>query len=290
MKRRRTKTVCIIVILLMIVGIVSYYCYDVFVAKTHYMENLFRTLALVFLLLGTLIRLAAGGRRRKNLAFYENAYKTELGYAFNHKPFLRKKLLCACRLYDEGNYRKALKYLHQLKQESESYRETVPILLFAALCYTDAGFLREAIKVYNHLLEVDSHNAQAHSNLGTLYIKTGDFEKALEQYNQAIESKPDHYYAYLNRANYYFRMHAYENAIEDAQKALEIKNNGAEAASLLTIIFAQQKDEENKKKYFHIAITSGKNPDDLNAAIRYYLSVEESTEDTTETEEEKNET
>ena len=43
--------------------------------------------------------------------------------------------------------------------------------------------------------------------------------------------------------------------------------------------------EENKKKYFHIAITSGKKPDDLNAAIRYYLSVEESAEDTTETEE-----
>ena len=31
-------------------------------------------------------------------------------------------------------------------------------------------------------------------------------------------------------------------------------------------------DEENKKKYFHIAITSGKNPDELNEAIQFYLN------------------
>jgi len=65
MKRKHTKTAFIILLLLMIVGIVAYYCYDVFVAKTHYMENLFRTLALVFLLLGTLIRLTAGGGQKK---------------------------------------------------------------------------------------------------------------------------------------------------------------------------------------------------------------------------------
>ena len=69
----------------------------------------------------------------------------------------------------------------------------------------------------------------------------------------------------------------------DAKQALAIKNKGVEAAGLLTIIYALHGDEENKKKYYHIAITSGKKPEDLNAAIQHYLA--ENAESTEEDEE-----
>lgn len=95
-----------------------------------------------------------------------------------------------------------------------------------------------------------------------LFIKyyCGDFESALKHYNKSIEIKPDNYFAYINRANYYFRINEYDNAVANAKKALEIKNNGVEAASLLTVIYALTNDDENKKKYYHIAITSGRHP------------------------------
>lgn len=271
MKKKGSNIVWIAVIILLIVGIVVFYLYDVIWLKTPYTKNLFRTIAIFFLLLGTLLKII-NGSGRNGLDVYEKAYANELGCAFMNKPFQRKKLLCACRLYNESNYRKSLKYLFQLLREVEFERDSIPVLLFIALCYTDAGVTSEAIKVYYDLLKIDPNNPQVHSNLGSLFVAEGDFETALKHYNKSIELKPDNYFAYINRANYYFRNNEYNNAIIDAKQALEFKNNGAEAAGLLTIIYALQGDEENKKKYYHIAITSGKNPADLNEAIKYYLS------------------
>ena len=270
MKRKNSNTIWIAVIILLMVGIIAFYLYDVIWLKNPYTKNLFRTAAIVCLLLGTLVKLIYGSGR-KSLEVYEKAYANELGYAFKNKPLQRKKLLCACRLYDESNYGKALKYLFQLLQEVEFERDSVPVLLFIALCYTDAGVTEEAIKAYYELLKIDPKNSQVHSNLGGLFIQEGDFETALKHYNKSIEFNPKNYFAYLNRANYYFRINEFENAISDAKQALEFKNNGVEAASLLTVIYALQGDEENKKKYYHISITSGKKPEDLNEAISYYL-------------------
>ena len=271
MKKKTSNIIWIAVVILLIVGIIAFYLYDVIWVKTTYTKNLFRTIAIISLLLGTLLKLV-NGFGRKSLEVYEKAYANELGYAFKNKPFQRKKLLCACRLYDESNYRKSLKYLFQLLREVEFERDSIPVLLFIALCYTDAGVTDEAINVYYDLLKIDPNNPQVHSNLGGLFINEGDFESALHHYNKSIELKPDNYYAYINRANYYFRQNEYDNAIIDAKQALEFKNNGVEAAGLLTIIYALQGDEKNKKKYYHIAITSGKNPLDLNEAIQYYLN------------------
>jgi len=271
MKKMTSNIIWIAVVILLIVGIIAFYLYDVIWVKTTYTKNLFRTIAIISLLLGTLLKLV-NGSGRKSLEVYEKAYANELGYAFKNKPFQRKKLLCACRLYDESNYRKSLKYLFQLLREVEFERDSIPVLLFIALCYTDAGVTDEAINVYYDLLKIDPNNPQVHSNLGGLFINEGDFESALHHYNKSIELKPDNYFAYINRANYYFRQNEYDKAIIDAKQALEFKNNGVEAAGLLTIIYALQGDEKNKKKYYHIAITSGKNPLDLNEAIQYYLN------------------
>ena len=271
MKRRTSSIIWIALLSLLILGMVAFYVYDVIWLKTPFTKNLFRTIAILCLLLGTLLKLIKGSGR-KSLDLYEKAYSDELGYAFKNKPLQRKKLLCACRLHNESNYRKALKYLFQLLREAEFERDSIPVLLFIALCYTDAGFADEAIKVYYDLLKIDPNNARVHSNLGGLFISEGDFETALKHYNRSIELKPNNYYAYINRANYYFRINEYDNAISDAKQALEFKNNGIEAASLLTVIYALQGDESNKKIYYHIAITSGKKPEDLNDAVKYFLN------------------
>ena len=41
---------------------------------------------------------------------------------------------------------------------------------------------------------------------------------------------------------------------------------------MLAITYALKGDEENKEKYFHLAITNGEPPENLNRAIEYYLS------------------
>jgi len=260
------------VVVLLMLAIVGLYLYEVLVQNKPYTENLARGLVILCGGIGTLVKLWNGQGRRRSLAFYEKAYREELGKAFQSKPALRKKLIGAYRLYNEDNYRKALKSLTQLLKAAESGADTCAVLLLIALCYTDADILQEAIKAYEKLLQVDPYHARGHSNLGLLYVKVGEFEKARQHYDSAVRYDSKNYYAYANRANYYFRMGEYDSAIPDAVRALEIKNNGVEASSLLAIIYALQGDEENKKKYYHLAISSGKHPEDLNAAIEYYLA------------------
>ena len=282
MKRKSANIIWIIVVILAIVAVIGFYIYDVAYQKNSPTKNLFRALAIVVLLLGTLFKLVNGGNR-KSLGVYEKIYEQQLGYAFKDKPFARKKLLCAVRLYNENNYRKALKYLFQLIKEAKTERDIVPVLLFIALCYTDGGAPEEAIKVYYDLLKHDYGNSTAHNNLGQLYIQKGKFDMALQHYSKAIECNPNNPAAYNNRANYYFRIKEYDEAIVDAKKALEIKNNMVQAASLLAVIYALKNDSENKKKYYHIAITSGRSPEELDESIEYFMR-EEAQEDNEEAE------
>lgn len=271
MKRSRFNIALIVIVILAILGIAAYYLYDIFYCHASYKDNLFRVITTMLVLLGVLIRLLSI-KGRKKLAVYEKAYEEELGYAFQNRPSLRKKLLCACRLYDESNYAKALKYLFALLRKTEFERDCIPVLLFMALCYSDADFPDDAINVYHDLLKYDPKNAHAHNNLGSLYISLGKYDMALQHFNKSIECNSYYHVAYLNRANYYFRIREYDNAAEDAKKVLEINNNSVEAASLLTIIFALKNDEENKKKYYHIAITLGEIPEELDAVLDYFLN------------------
>lgn len=274
MKKKVVNWMICVIIFLLIICIVVFYIYDVTYNNTPVMQNLFRTVSLVLVLLVTVIRVFYN-KRRRSLDFYEKSYEKELGYAFKNKPFNRKKLLCATRLYNESNYDKALKYLFQLNKEVENEHDAVPVLLFAALCYTDMGLNEAAIKIYYKLLEIDCRNEQVHSNLGLLYTDEGNYDMALKHYNESIKCKPGNYYAYVNRASCYFKQKDYPNAIKDAEKALEFRNNGHEAASLLAIIYALQGDRENKEKYAHIYLVCGKNPDDLKNAIEHYMKEKE---------------
>lgn len=284
MKRSIGNKIWIAVVVLVILGVVALYIYDVVWVKTPFTRNLLRTVAIVFLLLFTLVKLI-NGSRRKDLSIYEKAYEDVIGCAFNNKPLTRKKLLCACRLYDEGNYRKALKCLFQLLKEADLDRDKTTVLLFIALCYTDVGVRTEAIKAYYALLKLDPNNARAHSNLSIVLSADGDYDMAIKHCNKSIEISPENYYAYANRADCYFKKGEYDNAISDAKKALEYKNNGVEAATLLTIIYAMQDDEENKKHYYHIAITAGRPPQVLNQAIEYFLNENNTSLEDEETEE-----
>ncbi len=262
-----------IVIVLAIIGIIGFYVYDIYANGTPYSENVFKTAAVVFALIGTLVKLMPR-RGRRNLQFYEAHFKDELGQAFVNKPRLRKKLLSAVRLFDEDNFRKALKYLTELYKKAESSRDGLPVMLFIALCYSEAGIPEEAVKVYQRILQADYRNVRAHSNLGCQLMRIGDFSLALEHFGAAIDYNPGHYYAYINRANCYFRKDDYENAEKDALEALEIKGNGREAASLLAILSAVKGDKEAEKKYSRIYVNNGGDGNELKEAIAHYLAAE----------------
>lgn len=283
MNKKNIRIIVISIVFILFLLSVGFYLYDVLYNHTPYQDNLFKLILIVATLGCGLLKLK--GSRRASLDFYEKSYQKELGSAFNHSPALRKKLVGATRFYDESKFDKALKSLILLTKESQSENDIVPVLLFTALCYTDMGLNEYAIKTYYGLLEYSPKNTQVHSNLGVLYLQEGNFEMALSHYSKAIECDETNYSAYNNRANCYFRMQDFDNAILDAKKALELKNNGVEAATLLTIIYALNGDVENKEKYYLLANTAGRPAEELDRVIEHFLSMEnEILEDESESE------
>ena len=271
MKLNKKQVIACSIISIAILGIIGFYLFEVLYLKKPYTQNLFRFIAIILALSATLIRCLKGAGRN-GLNFYEKAYDKEIRYAFKDKPLARKKLLCALRLYNEENFEKAAKYLAQLRSEIKNEHDAHAVYLFAVMCHSDCGLYDDAIQIYYELLKVTPSNATIHNNLGHLYILEGDYEMALQHIDRAIELAPDDVFAYINKANIYFKMHDLDNAEVYAKKVMQIKNNDTSASGLLAIIYALRGDEENKEKYFHIAISNGKNPDDLKEAIEYYLN------------------
>lgn len=270
MKNKAARIIFTIIAILLILVIIGLYFYEVLILHKPPMDNVVRTFAVIAGGIGIIVKVHSGAARRKSLQIYEKAYAQELGRAYAEDPKRRKQLLKACRYYNEQNYNAALKILSQLQKGNPQRKDLVPVLLFTALCYDDAGLPKEAIRVYEQLTAYDPCHSTACSNLGLLYKSNGEPEKALQQFSRAIDFGRDNYYAYNNRASCYFDMEQYEQAIADAKKALEVKSGGREAAGLLAIIYAILDNEEEYKKYYKLALQSGETPDRLNFAINFY--------------------
>ena len=258
--------------ILMILAVLSLYVYDVRVGSASPTQHLFRTLSIVFLCLAGLVR--TGENRRQSLEFYDAQYPEILKDAFTSQPFWRKKLLCAVRLYNEGNYDKALKYLTDMKQRSQTPQDHYAVNLFAALCFTELGLYDHAERVYLQLVNADLATSRVYSNLGHVQMEKGEYQRALRNYQEALEYDRDNAYAYNNIAQAHFQMHEFDEAIPHALKALELKPKMHQASSLLAVIYTLKEDKENSEKYFHIAISSGRDPKELKEYIEYFRSAQ----------------
>ena len=259
----------VIAVLLILFGI-GISLYSIFVKGEPLGNVLIRFIIIVLSAVVAIARINTDRPKSLPLEQYEKAYAEELGTAFCDQTMNRTKLLCAVRLYNESKYRKALKYLLELLPTARTDKDRIPVFFFMALCYSDGGAPLEAVVAYESLLKIEPCHAQAHSNLGLIYVKLEEGEKGLYHYDRSLECDPNNYYAWVNRANYYFRLREYESAITDALRAMELKNNGVEAASLLAVSYALTGKNELMEKYFHTAVVLGKSPDDLNASIDYF--------------------
>ncbi len=283
---KKSKIIGCIVIVLAMLAVIGLYVYEVVFLKKPYTENLTKFLAIFVGLVGTMVKLFAGNSRRRPLEFYSKQYDEEIRYAFKDNKLARKKLLCALRLYNENNYKKAIKYFTQLTKEIQNEHDAYAVYVFAANCFSECGIHNEAIKIYYQLLNHIPHNATIHSNLSFEHLKDGNFDLALQHADEAIRLDPYFHWAYMNKANCYFYQNKIDETIESALKALELKNNDTNSAGLLAIAYTLKNDKQNSEKYFRITVNNGKNPQDINDAIEFYTT--ERAEILQEIEEEKN--
>jgi tetratricopeptide (TPR) repeat protein len=88
--------------------------------------------------------------------------------------------------------------------------------------WTQVGYWRNSIALYDHALEVTSHNVLIYYNRGTTYGKLGNHIKAIEDFNSAIEINPKYADAFSNRGSAYSLLGDQIHAIDDFNIAIKL--------------------------------------------------------------------
>ena len=82
-------------------------------------------------------------------------------------------------------------------------------------------------------LAINPNSAEAHNNLGSVYVTVNRLDEALKEYSEALRLKSDYAEAYSNRGWVYYRQGKYAEALDDAQKAAALDPNDSSTQDLI---------------------------------------------------------
>ena len=156
------------------------------------------------------------------LAMYERVNAVMLRGVYDKKRSYRKRLLRAIARGKCGNLKKAERIFASLiaKLSGEDERTQCAVYYFLGAARESAGALPGAIEAYLRAEEFDRAPANVYSNLGVVYMKTGDYDKAEEQLLTAVERDGRSFIFSSNLANLYILKKNASRAREFAEKAI----------------------------------------------------------------------
>jgi tetratricopeptide (TPR) repeat protein len=149
--------------------------------------------------------------------------------------------------------------------------------LEAGIAATNAGNDDEAIKQFQHAIELKPDCADCYYNIGYLETKKKEYDKAEAAYKKAIEIKPAYSEAYSGLANVYNAQRKFDEAAAASSKAAELAGSapgglaGGSADALFNqgVILWNAGKIADAKKQFEAAIAA--NPD--HAEAHYQLGM-----------------
>lgn len=104
----------------------------------------------------------------------------------------------------------------------------------------------------------------AANNLGTVYLRTNRFQEAVPAYKLAIQIKGDFIQAYANLGAVYAQLKKFDSAVMYLSQALALDPNYADAYMQLGLAYYFSNDYAKAEPYFQKAVQL--NPSDMNAA------------------------
>jgi tetratricopeptide (TPR) repeat protein/thiol-disulfide isomerase/thioredoxin len=154
--------------------------------------------------------------------------------------------------------------------------------------FSQAGYYEEAIREFTLALESDPDYAEAHYNLGTLYLKqekpdearrhleralalrreypdalnnlgllaaqAGDNAQAIRYFQQAIAQRPDYALAFYNLGNVFRREQRFSEAKEALDRAVALAPDDPEVNYGIGMLYAQLNDADRALKFWQQAL------------------------------------
>jgi Flp pilus assembly protein TadD len=105
--------------------------------------------------------------------------------------------------------------------------------------YAQAGEFDKAVTEFEAVLQEDSKNVSAMSNLGVGYYNLGRLDEAIEQYQKAVELAPEDADIHSNLAAAFVQKGQLDKALEQYQTAVTLNPELAEAHYGLGVVYRQ---------------------------------------------------
>jgi tetratricopeptide (TPR) repeat protein len=105
----------------------------------------------------------------------------------------------------------------------------VSLLGLSILTWTQVGYWKNSILLFEHAFQVTGHDSVVYKNRGSAYAEGGYYQEALRDLEKAIELDPKYTWAYINRAGVHVRLGNYSQALADCEKAIRLDPKYAEA-------------------------------------------------------------
>ncbi|HEV2232332.1 MAG TPA: FG-GAP-like repeat-containing protein [Terriglobia bacterium] len=169
-------------------------------------------------------------------------------------------------------------YLGQFKRNAFTY----------GAAFSQAGYFDQAIREFTLALETDPDYAEAHYNLGTLYLKqgkpdearrhlqralelrpeypdalnnlgllaaqAGETPEAIRYFQEAIGQQPDYALAFFNLGNIYRREQRFSDAKQALDRAVTLAPDDPEVNYGVGMLYAQTNDADRALKYWQRAL------------------------------------
>jgi Flp pilus assembly protein TadD len=148
--------------------------------------------------------------------------------------------------------------------------ENNPLILEDYATYlSELGRFDEAIEQSNKFLKLKPKSAEAHNNLGNIFLRTGKTDQAIEQFRLAVKYEPSLAQGFFNLASALKKQGKPQDAVEYYKQAAKVKPDFVDAYLNLAITLNELKKSDQAIEYFNKAIKL----DPGNVLVHGYLSM-----------------
>jgi len=148
------------------------------------------------------------------------------------------------------------------------YENNVSFINLKALIYYNDGQYKQAIPLFEKLLELGEHKAYVYEKLGYSYYKNWDFEKAKEAYKTLLAINDSNSLTYLSLAEVYRKNKQLDSAEIHIKKGMDVKRPiFAQGYSMLAGLARERKDLKKALEYYKLAHK------ELPAKPRHYFQI-----------------
>lgn len=136
------------------------------------------------------------------------------------------KLDALSNLYNSGQTSQVIRTCKKLLK---TYKKSLYLLNLLGAALQEKGKFKEAIRIYNQMIQIKPDYFNAHYNLGFALQGLRKFNNAVNSYNRAIQLNPDYVDAHGNLGNVLKELGRLDEAINSYNKVIQLKPDYAEA-------------------------------------------------------------